>query len=172
MPRPAPNAPATDRGPARRADPFAGAPLPTVARRARRLARDVHHGQVDRDGRPLIEHVERVAAAVPESARTVAFVHDVCERSGVWAGEVALLLGLDEDEREALVLLTKRDSETDLRHLRRVIRASPDAARELALVVLQADLEDHAVRAPDDEAPAYARALAVLAEATAPLTVH
>lgn len=186
MPQPAPNLDATPRGPAPgardaapaagrgvrtgrirpAADPFAGEPLPTVARKARRLARDVHHGQVDRHGRPLIEHVERVAAAVPESARPVAFVHDVCERSGVWAGEVALLLGLDEDERRALVLLTKRERETLVRHVRRVLRADPDPARELALVVLHADVEDHAAHAADGPG-AYAVALAALSEATA-----
>ncbi|MEV4418992.1 hypothetical protein AB0L40_03335 [Patulibacter sp. NPDC049589] len=185
MPSPAPNPAATAPGaPPRvadvdltalrsavaraRADPFAGDPLPAPARRARKLARDIHDGQLDRHGRPLLEHVERVAASVPPSARTVAFVHDVCERSGVWPGEVAERLDLDGDEREALVLLTKRGREPLLRHVRRVVRAAPDPARELALVVLQADIEDHAAHATDGDRP-YATALAVLAEATAPL---
>jgi hypothetical protein len=146
------------------------AALTTVARRARRLALDVHRGQLDRHGGAMVDHVERVAATVPESARTVAYVHDVCERSGVWPGEVALLLDLDDDEREALALLTKRGQEPLVRHLRRVVGAAPGPARELALVVLEADVADHAARATDGVAT-YARARALLREASAPLSV-
>ncbi|WP_051471184.1 hypothetical protein [Patulibacter minatonensis] len=152
-------------------DPFATTPLTNAERRARRLARNVHRGQLDERGRPLIEHVERVAADVPPSARTVAFVHDVCARSGASAAQVARVLDLDEDEREALVLLTRRGREPLTRHVRRVVRALPDPARELALVVLRADVEDLAARAADGDGP-YGPALEALDEAGSPLAVR
>jgi hypothetical protein len=174
MTRPTPStAPLPDVAPvpAARVDPFAGAPLTTQERRARRLARNVHRGQLDERGRPLIEHVERVAASVPESARTVAFVHDVCARSGASAAQVARILTLDDDEREALVLLTRRGREPLTRHVRRVVRAHPDPSRELALVVLRADVEDLAARSAAGDGP-YGPALDALDEAGSPLAVR
>lgn len=96
----------------------------------------------------MIEHVERVAASVPTSARAVAFVHNVAERSEKDPGDVALLVGLDDDEYGALELLTKCDGETLLDHTRRVLDAPRGGARELALTVKRADIEDHARRTP------------------------
>jgi len=123
-----------------------GAASLTSTGRAARLARRVHSDQQDRYGRPMIEHVQRVAETVPTSARAVAFVHDVAERSDHDPGEVALLVGLDDDEYGALELLTKRDGETLLDHTRRVLDAPRGGARELALTIKRADVEDHARR--------------------------
>lgn len=49
--------------------------------RARDLAHRAHAGQVDKAGRPYIEHVARVAAAVADDpeAEAVAWLHDVLE---------------------------------------------------------------------------------------------
>lgn len=49
--------------------------------RARDLAHRAHVGQVDKAGRPYIEHVARVAAAVADdpTAEAVAWLHDVWE---------------------------------------------------------------------------------------------
>ena len=49
--------------------------------RARDLAYRAHAGQVDKAGRPYIEHVARVAAAVSDDpiAEAVAWLHDVLE---------------------------------------------------------------------------------------------
>ncbi len=52
-----------------------------IVERARELAHRAHAGQTDKAGRPYIEHVARVAAAVagePE-AEAVAWMHDVLE---------------------------------------------------------------------------------------------
>lgn len=52
-----------------------------LVERAKDLAHRAHAGQVDKAGRPYIEHVARVAAAVagdPE-AEAVAWLHDVLE---------------------------------------------------------------------------------------------
>jgi len=60
-----------------------------VVQRAKELAHRAHAGQVDKAGRPYIEHVARVAAAVRvpghvncsgcDEAETVAWLHDVWE---------------------------------------------------------------------------------------------
>lgn len=52
-----------------------------VVERAKDLAHRAHAGQVDKAGRPYIEHVARVAAAVSDDpeAEAVAWLHDVLE---------------------------------------------------------------------------------------------
>src|SRR3954451_2393016 len=48
---------------------------------ARGIAHASHLAARDPSGVPVIEHVERVAAMVPEDARSVAFLHDVLGRT-------------------------------------------------------------------------------------------
>ena len=50
---------------------------------ARSIARSSHPDQRTRAGSLVTEHVERVAASVAAEARSVAFLHDVLERSDV-----------------------------------------------------------------------------------------
>lgn len=52
-----------------------------IVSRAKALAYRAHEGQVDKAGRPYIEHVARVAAAVSDDpvAEAVAWLHDVQE---------------------------------------------------------------------------------------------
>jgi len=52
-----------------------------IVSRAKALAYRAHAGQVDKAGRPYIEHVARVAAAVSDDpvAEAVAWLHDVLE---------------------------------------------------------------------------------------------
>lgn len=52
-----------------------------IVSRAKALAHRAHAGQVDKAGRPYIEHVARVAAAVSDepAAEAVAWLHDVLE---------------------------------------------------------------------------------------------
>lgn len=52
-----------------------------IVSRAKALAHRAHAGQVDKAGRPYIEHVARVAAAVSDDpeAEAVAWLHDVVE---------------------------------------------------------------------------------------------
>ena len=47
-----------------------------------------HTGRRDRFGEPLIEHVERVAATVPDDARATAYLHDVLEHSDTTVDEL------------------------------------------------------------------------------------
>lgn len=52
-----------------------------VVERAKELAHRAHAGQVDKAGRPYIEHVARVTAAVADDpeAEAVAWLHDMLE---------------------------------------------------------------------------------------------
>ncbi len=61
-----------------------------LVQRAKDLAHRAHAGQVDKAGRPYIEHVARVAAAVSDDpeAEAVAWLHDVIEDAREYEGEV------------------------------------------------------------------------------------
>src|SRR6185437_8897156 len=76
----------------------------SLVERARELAHRAHAGQVDKAGRPYIEHVARVAAAVSDDpvAEAVAWLHDVIEDCAEefdseidlnFPGEINLLVG-------------------------------------------------------------------------------
>ena len=128
---------------------------------ARHIAQERHAGQRDRAGEPLIEHITRVAAAVPPEAQTVAWLHDLLERTVVDPDEIAAL-GLRPVERAALELLTRGTGESYELHVLRIAHA-PGPAGDLARTVKVADLRDHIRReqeghvAPD--APPYRWAL-------------
>ena len=74
--------------------------------RARDLAQRAHAGQVDKAGRPYIEHVSRVAAAVrgDETAETAAWLHDVLEDQPQYEAELETF---PADVQEAVRLLTR-----------------------------------------------------------------
>jgi hypothetical protein len=108
---------------------------------ARNIAHYSHTDDRDRFGEPVIEHVERVAAAVPDEARAVAFLHDVLEQTGTSVAELSAE-GLTPVEMAALKLLTRGDAETYEAYALRVAWAlGPEG--ELARCVKMADLDDH-----------------------------
>lgn len=122
---------------------------------ARNIAHYSHTGECDRFGDPLIEHIERVAAAVEERDRAVAFLHDVLEKSGTDVEEL-IAQGLTPLELAALDLLTREPGETYEMHTLRLAHA-PGPAGQVARRVKLADLEDHLERAPAGSAtPPYA----------------
>jgi hypothetical protein len=108
---------------------------------ARNIAHYSHTDDRDRFGEPVIEHVERVAAAVPDEARAVAFLHDVLEQTGTSVAELSAQ-GLAPVEMGALKLLTRGDTETYEAYALRVAWA-PGPEGELARCVKMADLDDH-----------------------------
>lgn len=108
---------------------------------ARNIAQYSHAGQSNRFGESLIEHVERVAAAVPAEARAVAFLHDVLEHSKTGVADL-LAAGLEPTELEALQLMTRAPDESYEAHTLRIAHA-PGRAGELARIVKLADLADH-----------------------------
>src|SRR4051794_17017311 len=108
---------------------------------ARSIAQYSHSGQRTTRGMPLIEHVERVAAAVPEEARAVAFLHDVLDLTET-GGDELLSHGLTAAESGALSLLAHATSESFELHALRIVHARGPEGR-LARAVMLADLEDH-----------------------------
>jgi hypothetical protein len=102
----------------------------------------------------MIEHLERVASAVPGDLRGLAYLHDVLERVDRAAEELAEL-GLGVDERAILNLLTRGPAEPYRTYVMRIARARGRlgrAAREIKL----ADLDDHlGHRRPAARAPNY-----------------
>ncbi len=138
-----------------------------TAEDARALAERAHRGQVEPSGRPYIDHVRRVAEAVPPFARRVAWLHDALEWTGL--GERDLVgAGLGPDEVAAVRLLTRDAGDADdrgfLEHTEAIARA-PGRAGRIARTVKRADIEDRARHPRDPDAPwapPYARARALL----------
>jgi hypothetical protein len=108
---------------------------------ARRIAVREHQGQRTRFGDLVVDHVARVAAAVPPAARATAWLHDLFELTTV---ETARLRahGLSSLESKALELLTRGKDEPYAAYIFRIAAAAGPAGR-LARSVKLADLEDH-----------------------------
>ena len=135
--------------------------------RARALAERLHRGQRHRDGTRLIDHVRRVASAVPADARVVAWLHEALEHTAI-TEEALLADGVSRDELRAIRLLTRdldlRSDEAYLAHVERVARARGPGA-DLARTVKRADLADRAHHASGNGAgwsPPYGAGLDVL----------
>jgi hypothetical protein len=127
---------------------------------AHRLARRSHVGQLNRFGEPVIEHVQRVAAAVPSEARVTAWLHDLLELCPTTSRELRRH-GVTSVELAALELLTHDQGEPYEDYVTR-IAAAPGPAGYLARIVKLADLNDHLVHPfiPSDAPPyAWARRL-------------
>ena len=137
------------------------------AARAQALAERLHHGQHDGAGAPLIDHVRRVAGAVPSEVRGVAWLHEVFEHTAISEQEL-LRGGVSAGELRALRLLTRdRDSRSNadyLAHVELIARARGDGA-SIARVVKRADLEDRLLHPPTpagEWSPPYQLALEAL----------
>jgi hypothetical protein len=108
---------------------------------ARGIARSSHADAFDRFGERMIDHVERVAAAVAPEVRAIAFLHDVLEHSPTSLADLRAA-GLTPLELEALELLTRAPGESYEAHTLRIAHA-PGPAGALARAVKLADLDDH-----------------------------
>jgi (p)ppGpp synthase/HD superfamily hydrolase len=101
------------------------------------LARAAHAGQVDKLGQPYIEHPARVAARLPEAdeiGRTVAWLHDVVEDTGVTLEQLAADFG--PEVAAAVDALTRRPGEGEAYYAR--VKDNP-----VALRVKRADIADN-----------------------------
>jgi hypothetical protein len=127
---------------------------------AHQLARGVHAGQMTRSREPVIEHLERVAEAVPMDARALAYLHDVLEWSDASAGELQLC-GLSATECSALQLLTRDGGERYETYIERIAGATGVPGR-LARTIKLADLDDHLAHPGPGQAPDYAWARAMI----------
>ena len=140
--------------------------------RAQLMAMRAHRGQLQPTGEPLIAHVRRVAAATPESARPVAWLHEIFEWTSV-SEEKLLAYGASDDELRALRLLTRTlggGSESGyLAHVTMIARANGPAG-VLARAVKVSDLEDrlsHPGPGTGESCPPYERALRLILAAEA-----
>lgn len=124
-------------------------------RAARRIACSSHQGQHTRFGDSVIEHLERVAAAVPSDARAVAWLHDLLELVPCSPTQLRAR-GLTGVQERALALLTRDEAESYETYVGRIVTATGRAGR-MARTVKLADLDDHLghPRIPAD-APPYA----------------
>ncbi|HEV7750518.1 MAG TPA: hypothetical protein VGO71_03205 [Baekduia sp.] len=133
---------------------------------ARDVACRLHGGQRTRFGELVIDHLDRVQAAVPADARATAWLHDALEGPGMTQRELRLCR-LGAVEREALELLTHAPTEPYELYVGRIARA-PGAAGRLARAIKAADLDDHlAHTAIPADAPPYAWARRRIAAARA-----
>lgn len=104
---------------------------------ARTIAIAAHEGQVDKAGRPYIEHPARVVARLTSSeARAAAWLHDTVEDTEVTAEDLAAA-GLPDSVVDAVVALSRLPGEDRDDYYQRV-RADP-----LALEVKLADVADN-----------------------------
>jgi hypothetical protein len=133
---------------------------------ARAIARAAHADDRRREGESLLRHIERVAALVPDWARSVAWLHEVLAQSNVPEQDL-LIGGLSDEELRALRLLGREDSGSDLAylgHIKLIARAG-GAAGHLARAVKRADLEDrrrHPLVRPSGWSPPHGTALQML----------
>jgi hypothetical protein len=135
--------------------------------RASELAERLLGGRRDAGGAPVIDHVRRVVAVVPEGARVVAWLHEVFEYTAV-SEEALLDEGLSSAELRALRLLTRagasRSDASYLAHVELIAGAAGPGA-ELARTVKRADIADRvlnpAIRA-NGWSPPYETALEML----------
>lgn len=105
---------------------------------AREVAAHAHAGQRDKAGEPFFRHCQRVADAVEgDKTKTVAFLHDILEKSPGWTSERLLECGFSPEVVAAVKILTRRPGETKDAL---TVRA---AANPLSLEVKRADLRDN-----------------------------
>lgn len=110
-----------------------------LVQRAKDLAHRAHAGQVDKAGRPYIEHVARVAAACADDpeAEAVAWLHDVLEDAPeFWHEAERSILW---QRQQAAVIALSRQFAGSAEGYYAGIRANP-----LALRVKLADIADNA----------------------------
>ena len=140
---------------------------------AKALAERLHHGQRDASGALLSEHLRRVAAAVPQDARVVAWLHELFEYTTV-SEEELLAEGLSLDDLRALRLVTRdEDSHSNARYLAHVelIAKARGAGASVARSVKRADLADraaHPLIRSDSWSPPYELGLELLRKAANP----
>ena len=107
-------------------------------KRARALAVDAHHEQVDKAGLPYIEHPARVVGYLENPTAgeaTVAWLHDVVEDTSVTLEDIKDNFG--SRVAEAVDAITCRPDESKLHYYARV-KLNP-----IALTVKAADLADN-----------------------------
>jgi len=106
--------------------------------RAAKIAEQAHAGQMDKAGRPYVEHCRRVAEAVSGlDAKVVAYLHDVLEKNPDWTPAKLRDAGFSGSVVSAVLSMTRDAGESDDTFVRRA------ASNPLARPVKRADLQDN-----------------------------
>jgi hypothetical protein len=92
----------------------------------------------------IVEHLERVAASVPDEAQTVAYLHDILEHTDAAVADLEAA-GVTPVELQAVQLLTRQPDESFEAHTLRIAHAKGPGGR-LARTVKLADIDDHLSR--------------------------
>lgn len=112
--------------------------LKIILDRAKAIAESAHEGQVDKAGKPYIEHPMRVMAMGKTMEEKIAGVlHDVVEDSE-WTFEMLEEQGIPKDVMDALRCVTKLSEDEDYDHFIARIKTNP-----LAVKVKLNDLKDN-----------------------------
>lgn len=132
--------------------------------RAIALATTLHRGQVDKAGKPYIEHPLRVMQSVEggETEKTVAVLHDVLEDTPITYEDLRREFG--ETVADAVKALSRNDGEDYFDFIKRL------KSNAIAVSVKRADLKDnmdlsrltHLTEQDMMRYEKYARALAML----------
>ena len=112
--------------------------LKIILDRAKAIATSVHEGQVDKAGKPYIEHPMRVMNMGKTVEEKIAGVlHDVVEDSD-WTFEMLEKEGIPKDVMDALRCVTKLSEDEDYDHFIERVKTNP-----LAVKVKLNDLKDN-----------------------------
>ena len=112
--------------------------LKIILDRAKEIARTAHEGQVDKAGKPYIEHPMRVMNMGKSMEEKIAGVlHDVVEDSE-WTFEMLEKEGVPKDVMDALRCVTKLSEDEDYDHFIARVKTNP-----LAVKVKLNDLKDN-----------------------------
>lgn len=112
--------------------------LKIILDRAKAIATSAHEGQVDKAGKPYIEHPMRVMNMGKTVEEKIAGVlHDVVEDSD-WTFEMLEKEGIPKDVMDALRCVTKLSEDEDYDHFIERVKTNP-----LALKVKLNDLKDN-----------------------------
>ena len=112
--------------------------LKIILDRAKEIARSAHEGQVDKAGKPYIEHPMRVMKMGKSMEEKIAGVlHDVVEDSE-WTFEMLEKEGIPKDVMDALRCVTKLSEDEDYDHFIARVKTNP-----LAVKVKLNDLKDN-----------------------------
>ena len=112
--------------------------LKIILDRAKEIAKVAHEGQVDKAGKPYIEHPMRVMNMGKSMEERIAgILHDVVEDSE-WTFEMLEKEGIPKDVMDALRCVTKLSEDEDYDHFIARVKTNP-----LAVKVKLNDLKDN-----------------------------
>lgn len=129
-----------------------------------KVATEAHAGQVDKGGKPYINHPQTVAASLSNTEhKIVAYLHDVCEDTPITFDDLRNM-GFTERIVNSIRLITKSDGVTYEDYLKRV--STDDCARAVKMADIRHNMDISRIPAPTEKdfkrIEKYKKALAFL----------